>query len=105
MGPTSEDRDVAPELGRIAIDGSPALGEARALREVALAAAAAGSDVNVDCQRAEHLHAAVVQVLLCLRAELESTGRRLVLTNVPPTVKRFLDVAGVTELLRVEVAR
>jgi anti-anti-sigma factor len=105
MGATSVDDSGVEEPTRITIDGAPGLGEVRALRDAALAAAAAGTGVTVDCQRADHLHAAVIQVLLCLRRELEAAGRQLVLTNVSPAVKQFLDVAGVSELLRVEVAR
>jgi anti-anti-sigma factor len=93
------------KLPRMTIDGAPGPAEARALRDAALAAAKASGDVTVDCAKAEHLHAAVLQVLLCLRRELEPAGRRLVLINVSPAVQKFLEVGGASKLLQVEAAR
>jgi anti-anti-sigma factor len=86
-------------LGRIAIQGSPGLGEAGALREAAVGVLAGASDVIVDCQAAEHLNGAIVQVLVCLKREVEGAGRRFVLANASPAVQRFLEVAGLTQLL------
>src|SRR4051812_32105398 len=104
MRPSANDSKIN-ELARIAIHGSAGPGEAPAILEAARAAAASGADVTVDCQQAEHLHAAVIQILICLQRELEGNGRKLVLANVPPTVQRFLDVAGVAKVLGAEVAR
>jgi anti-anti-sigma factor len=90
---------------RMTIDGAPGPADAQALRHAALAAAKTSGDVTIDCAKAEHLHAAVLQVLLCLRREIEPAGRRLVLINVSPAVQKFLEVGGVSKLLQVEAAR
>jgi anti-anti-sigma regulatory factor len=87
----------AQQLSRMTIGDAPALSDAGNVREAALAALAAGGDVDVDCTGVTHLHGAVMQVLLCLRCELERGGRRLVLSNVPANVQRFMDLAGLTQ--------
>ncbi|MFL5304722.1 MAG: lipid asymmetry maintenance protein MlaB [Polyangia bacterium] len=79
----------------IAIKGRPTLSEAGPILDAAIAAAAAaGEEVRVDCTSAEHLNGAVIQVLLCLKRDLERAGRKLVLTSVPPPIQRFVELSG-----------
>jgi|SRR4051794_9369135 anti-anti-sigma factor len=100
---SSDSDGFTTKTGRIAISESPGPVEARAI--LLAARAAVGSAVTVDCRDAQHLHAAVLQILICLKREVESAGQRFVIVNVPPAVRRFLEVAGLSKVLEVESAR
>ena len=66
--------------------------------DAARAAAQTSGDVIVDCATAEHLNAAVLQILLGLARELKATGRHLRLVNVPASVDRVLGLTGLQTL-------
>jgi ABC-type transporter Mla MlaB component len=92
-------------LGRVTIEGAPGLADLASLHAAALTAAAAGADVVIDCAEVQQLSAAVAQILIALKREVESAGRRFQLANVPATVQRFLDLTGLGPVLADKGAR
>jgi anti-anti-sigma factor len=97
---TNETRDGNKAvLGRVTIEGAPGLDDLAALHAAALTAARAGADVVIDCADVEHLGAAVVQILIALKRDVETAGRRFQLSNLPASVQSFLDITGLGRAL------
>lgn len=59
--------------------------------------AAGTNDVVIDWSHAEYISASAIQVLLCLSAVLKRVGRSLTVSSDNPTVRRFLELAGVSD--------
>ena len=58
-----------------------------------------GKDVTVTCALTEGFDASAVQILLALQADLRTKGKCLVMTDVSPSVKKWLAYSGVTNNL------
>lgn len=69
------------------------------LYAVAKQLAVMGKDVNVTCASTEGLDASAVQILLALQADLNRKGKRLVMTDVSPSVEKWLAYGDVTSNL------
>ena len=64
------------------------------LREAALSAVNAGSDVTLNLDRVNHLDASALQILLALDAEQKKRGRNLQLTNASSHLQQWFEYAG-----------
>jgi anti-anti-sigma factor len=107
MNATQEDaaRDFLVEISsaegapQFALQGRLGTAEAAPLRERLRAVAATGARIVFDCSRLEHLNGAGLQVLLALRASVESRGGSVSFAAVPSAIDRCLRQAGVFALL------
>lgn len=81
---------------KLTLRGSLDLGSALELHRLALEAAGAGSDVELDWRGAGHLSAAVIQVLLALESALAGRGRSLRIGPPGPQIKQELDRSGLS---------
>jgi anti-anti-sigma factor len=70
-----------------------------ALHAEALRIAAAGSDCTVDCSAIDFLGTAALQILVALKHELLKQGKALRFEAVSPPLERWLQVAGLHDLL------
>jgi len=72
---------------------------AAALHAETLRIAAAGTDCTVDCSAIDFLGTAALQILVAFKHELHRQGRTLKFEGVSPPLERWLQVAGLHELL------
>ena len=70
-----------PGSSRLVLSGRLNVDSAKQLHQAARAVLARSGDVSVCCVGLESLHAAVVQILLCLSHDLAQCGRRCVVTG------------------------
>jgi anti-anti-sigma factor len=84
---------------QITLRGHVNVGAAAGLHRAALRLLEAGGDVAVDCQHADHLDAAVLQLLCALKEELRAQGRNFLLTGAPPSMQSFIRLAGLADAL------
>ncbi len=61
--------------------------------------AASAKDVVIECSAAEYLDACILQELLALRAALEAKGKVLRCTGNNPSIRRYIQIAGLAEYL------
>lgn len=61
--------------------------------------AAMGKDVHVSCALTDRLDTSAVQILLALQTELHIQGNRLVMTEVPPSVEKWIAYGGLANIL------
>lgn len=81
---------------KLTLRGSLDLGSALELHRLAVEAAGAGSDVDLDWRGAGHLSAGVIQVLLALESALAGRGRSLRIGPPGPQIKQDLDRSGLS---------
>lgn len=60
---------------------------------------AIGKDVTITCAQTEGLDASALQILLALQTELHILGKRLILTDVPPPVEKWIGYGGLAKIL------
>jgi anti-anti-sigma regulatory factor len=97
---TSEERRAPAgeaEPYTLVLDGSGDLSAAHRLLAAARECAAANGDVVVDCAAVERFDGASIQVLLALKAKLESSGRVLHMGSMPADCFSFLLATGVAQ--------
>jgi anti-anti-sigma factor len=82
----------------LVLSGEITLDAAGHLREAALAAAAGAREVAVDWRDARHVSAGALQLMLALRAALETSGRALSVAADNPAMRRTLEVTGLSQL-------
>jgi len=70
-----------------------------ALHAEAMRLASAGSDCTVDCSAIDFLGTAALQILVALKHELLKQGKSLQFEGVSPPLERWLQVAGLSDLL------
>ena len=81
----------------LVLAGQINLDAAMQLREEEVRLAAAGRSLEVDWSRADHVGVSAIQVLLCLSGALASHGGSLRIHGDSPRVRRFLQVAGLSD--------
>src|SRR3954471_22069674 len=67
--------------------------------------AAAGSGLIIDLREVTFIDSSVLRELLDARRELERQGSRLVLSGVPASVRRLLDMTGMAGLFETAETR
>jgi anti-anti-sigma factor len=87
------------DSSRLSLRGTVNLFTVSELHAAALGLLSAALPVEVDCAEATHLDGAACQVMLALRADLRRADADLALVNVPDAVRRFLDLAGMSDLV------
>jgi anti-anti-sigma factor len=60
---------------------------------------ALGKDVTITCAQTEGLDASAMQILLALQTELHILGKRLVLTDVSPSVTKWIAYGGIANMV------
>jgi anti-anti-sigma regulatory factor len=80
------------------LNGALSACHAPEVRAAALAAKNSAKPLLLDCSSADHLHAAVLQVLVALRTELIRAQTPFELSPISPAVKDCLQAAGLSGL-------
>jgi anti-anti-sigma factor len=88
--------DLGEGVSLLLLRGELDLSAAAALRARVEAAAASG--LIIDLREVTFIDSSALRELLNARQELERHGSRLVLSGVPATVRRLLDMTGTAEL-------
>lgn len=83
-----------PDRSRLVLRGRVTLAVAAELHAAAVALAAGGAGVCVDCAAAEYLDVSALQTLLALGRELAAAGRPCDVSDVPPAVAELFRLAG-----------
>ncbi|MFY9853395.1 MAG: STAS domain-containing protein [Terracidiphilus sp.] len=89
-----------PELspGAIDVERSGGWMSPEDLRESALTALSASSDVALNLQGIDYLDASALQILLALDVETKAREHNLQLTNASPLLRQWFEFAGVVDL-------
>lgn len=90
--------EVVEQTGRklLILSGSVDLSAAPQLLAAAIRFAEGSDGIAVDWSAAEYVHVSSLQVLLCLQSALARSGRTLRITGDSPTVRSFLELAGLS---------
>jgi anti-anti-sigma regulatory factor len=83
----------------IVLNGAADIFFAADLRQAALALLEGGEDVAVDCEKLARLDTSTLQILLALKRELEQSGRKLRMIELPSEPARLVGLAGLTSHL------
>jgi anti-anti-sigma regulatory factor len=80
----------------LVLEATLSLEHVRSLHEAAMRLPRDTASVVVDCAAAEHLDACTLQVLLALKAELETCGRAFRIAGETADVRKYLKLAGLS---------
>lgn len=94
-----QDRRPAPFELRGELDLATA-GEV--LRQLERYGATTTGEVIVDCQSLEFIDSAGLSALIKMQAELDQTGRAVVLVNLSRGTGRVFEISGVDQFFRIE---
>ncbi len=86
----------------LVLSGSIDLSAAPQLLAASLKSVEGSVGIAVDWSAADYVHVSSLQILLCLRSALARNGRTLRITGDSPTVRGFLELAGLSTLFAAE---
>jgi len=94
-----------PEKCVVRLNGVLGASQAEELRQLALELRQKQQTIELEWAEAEQVHAAVLQVLLALRAELSAAGLALRVGSPSANVSQYLQLAGLNEVLASETGK
>ena len=67
------------------------------LRDIAMTALAASTDIRVNVERIDHLDASAMQILLAIEAKQKNSGQLLELVNSSPKLREWFEISGAAD--------